>query len=300
MHSFGNFLILILERILAVAYLYFHRKKVVKIFKPNDKTIKDFGNQWQIHSEVREDFWTSDEMFKDHFPKSFDLNQFRGKVILEIGSGSGRILQMISRYKPKSLIGVEPSSGFQNLAKNTKSIPNLKIINESGADFQVHNLDYVISFGVIHHIPEPDPVITNAFRSLKPGGQLIVWVYGKENNQPYVLVQSIIRNITKFFPDILLDKISLFLTYIADSYAKISSNLFNEKLPLTEYLIEVFGPCARQEKKFIIFDQLNPDYAKYYKQEEIQELLTKCGFETLLLFHRHGYSWTAIGSKPYL
>ena len=56
MRSFGNFLILILERILAVAYLYFHRKKVVKIFKPNDKTIKDFGNEWQIHGEVREDY----------------------------------------------------------------------------------------------------------------------------------------------------------------------------------------------------------------------------------------------------
>jgi len=239
-------------------------------------------------------------MFRDHFPKSFDINQFREKVILEIGSGSGRILQMISRYEPKTLIGVEPSSGFQNLEKNTKSIPNLKLINKSGADFKADNLDYIISFGVIHHIPEPDSVFANAFHSLKPGGQLIVWVYGKENNQPYVAIQSMIRNVTKYFPDILLDKISYFLTYIADFYGMMSNNFFNSKLPLTNYLVNVFGPCARQEKKFIIFDQLNPDYAKYYKRVEIQELFTKCGFEILLLFHRHGYSWTAIGRKPYL
>jgi SAM-dependent methyltransferase len=262
------------------------------------KTIRDFGNQWQIHGELRQSFWTSDEMFRSHFPKNFNLKNLEGKEILEIGSGSGRILHMISKYKPKNLTGIEPSTGFLNLVKNTKSIPNLKLVNKTGAEFKEHSLDYIFSLGVIHHIPDPDPVITNAFNSLKPGGILIVWVYGKENNRLYITAQNIIRKITKLLPDIIVDRISYFLSFIVDFYAKIA-NLLSFNLPLTAYLTNVYGPCDRNEKKYIIFDQLNPDYAKYYRKQEVQELFIRAGFQNPQLFHRHGYSWTAIGIKPF-
>jgi SAM-dependent methyltransferase len=261
------------------------------------KTIRDFGNQWQIHGELRQSFWTSDEMFRSHFPKNFDLKKLEGKEVLEIGSGSGRILHMISRYKPKNLTGVEPSIGFLNLVENTKSIPNLKLFNETGAEFKTHSLDYIFSIGVIHHIPDPNPVITNAFNSLKPGGALIVWVYGKENNRLYVTAQYLLRKVTKSLPDFIVDKISFFLSFIVDFYADIA-NLLSLNLPLTAYLTNVYGPCDRNEKKYIIFDQLNPDYAKYYRKQEVQELFIKAGFQNPQLYHRHGYSWTAIGIKP--
>lgn len=262
------------------------------------KTIRDFGNQWQIHGELRESFWTSDEMFRSHFPKNFDLKKLQGKEILEIGSGSGRILHMISRYKPKNLTGIEPSTGFSKLVENTKSIPNLKLVNKTGAEFKAHSLDYIFSLGVIHHIPDPNPVITNAFNSLKPGGILIVWVYGKENNRLYVTAQYLIRKLTKLLPDIIVDKISYFLSFAVDFYANIA-NQFRFNLPLTEYLTNVYGPCDRNAKKYIIFDQLNPNYAKYYREQELQELFIKAGFQNPQLFHRHGYSWTAIGIKPF-
>ena len=29
-------------------------------------------------------------------------------------------------------------------------------------------------------------------------------------------------------------------------------------------------PCSREEKKYIVFDQLNPTYAKYYRLEELE------------------------------
>jgi SAM-dependent methyltransferase len=263
----------------------------------NHKTINDFGNQWKIHGELREDHWTSDQMFRDHFPKDFDFLIFKGAKVLEVGAGSGRILHMVSNYHPSQLIGVEPSDSFENLLLNTKNIPNLHLLNTSGANFHLKNLDVIISLGVIHHIPEADKVLHNIFNSLKKGGYFIMWVYGYENNRTYVALQKILRAFTIFLPDYLLDKFSLIISYMFDFYGIISKNIFSNRLSLSKYYKNVYSMCARKEKKYIIFDQLNPSYSKYYKQHEVYELLKRNGFNNIELYHRHGYSWTAVAIK---
>lgn len=262
-----------------------------------NETIGDFGNQWQIHGQLRENHWTSDQMFRDHFPDDFDFNIFRGSRVLEVGSGSGRILHMLSRYEPSELFGVEPSIGFSNLIKNTAEISNIKLLNVSGSEFGEKNLDVVISLGVIHHIPAASEVVSNIHNSLKNGGLFLMWVYGRENNQPYVFLQSLARKITKNLPDKILDALSLFISYIFDFYGGISRIVFANRLPLSGYYTYVYSDCGRREKKYIIFDQLNPTYSKYYTQADVLELLRSSGFEDITTYHRHGYSWTAIAKK---
>jgi SAM-dependent methyltransferase len=261
------------------------------------KTIEDFGNQWQIHGNLRQDHWTSDLMFRDHFPSDFNFSILVGKRVLEVGSGSGRILRMLSRYSPKELIGIEPSSGFAKLVENTNDIKNLKLINISGSDFKVDNLDVIISLGVIHHIPNASEVIQNIYHSLAEDGTFIMWVYGRENNQPYVFFQENARKLTKMLPDNVLNQISLGVSFLFDLYGVLSKILFYNKLPLTGYHQNVFSKCGRREKKYIIFDQLNPTYSKYYREAEVIYLLESNGFQEVKTFHRHGYSWTAVARK---
>ena len=261
------------------------------------KTINDFGNQWKIHGELSVDHWTSDQMFRDHFPKDFDFSILKGAKVLEIGSGSGRILHMLSNYRPLQLIGVEPSDAFENLKINTADVPNLLLLNTSGSNFDQKNLDVIISLGVIHHIPHADKVVHNVFNSLKKGGYFIMWVYGFENNIAYVALQKILRSFTIFLPDYFLDKFSWLISYLFDFYGLISRVLFSNRLSLSGYYKNVYSKCGRKEKKYIIFDQLNPSYSKYYKKQEVYELLKRNGFNNIELYHRHGYSWTAIAKK---
>jgi SAM-dependent methyltransferase len=270
---------------------------LIIIKRNRNRTIQDFGNQWKIHGELKDDHWTSLNMFKDHFPKDFDFTIFDQKNILEVGSGSGRILNMLSHFDPKTLIGVEPSNGFELLSKNTSALRNLKLINLSGSEFKVNNVDIIVSLGVIHHIPEPDSVVQNVYNSLNKDGIFVMWVYGLENNLTYVLVRKTLSYLTRFLNDKFLDRISLALSYIFDLYGLISKSIFNNKLMLSSYYTQVFSRCGRQEKKYIIFDQLNPAYAKYYKKSEVLSLLNKNGFENIALYHRHSYSWTAIARK---
>jgi hypothetical protein len=69
-------------------------------------------------------------------------------------------------------------------------------------------------------------------------------------------------------------------------------------LPLRSYLEHVLWPMTPDNRRLVIYDQLNPAYARYYRQNEALALLTSAGFTDVRAYHRHGYSWTVIGTKP--
>jgi len=65
------------------------------------------------------------------------------------------------------------------------------------------------------------------------------------------------------------------------------------------YARNVLARLPRKIRGLTIYDQLNPAYAKYYRREEAEALLLRAGFTDVRTYHRHGYSWTATGSKPH-
>ena len=260
-------------------------------------TIRDFGNQWLIHGQLRDDHWTSDEMFRDYLFDLLDPNFITGKTVLEVGSGSGRILRMIDRYHPKRLIGVEPSIGVSNLLSNTKDIENLEVLNVKGADFRIKDVDVILSLGVIHHIKNPQRTLENIYSSLHSDGIFVCWVYGMENNRPYVVVRKFLSNITRVLSDEKLDSFCTILQNFIVRYGEFSVRYLKSRLPITTYIQEVFAPCGELERKYILFDQLNPAYAKYYTKRKFTKTLKEAGFTRIELAHRHGYSWTALAYK---
>ena len=68
-------------------------------------------------------------------------------------------------------------------------------------------------------------------------------------------------------------------------------------LPLRQYMREVMSGFDRRNRYFLIFDQLNCGYAKYYTGDEARELMESGGFQNVRTYHRHGMSWTVIGEK---
>jgi hypothetical protein len=61
---------------------------------------------------------------------------------------------------------------------------------------------------------------------------------------------------------------------------------------------EVVAKLEPSHRRLTIYDQLNPAYAKYYTRAEAEQLLVEAGFVDLHLHHRHGYSWSLVGTKP--
>lgn len=69
-------------------------------------------------------------------------------------------------------------------------------------------------------------------------------------------------------------------------------------LPMRKYMSNVLARLPRSVRYLTIYDQLNPAYAKYYRKAEAEGLLARAGFVDVKTYHRHGYSWTVVGTKP--
>ena len=71
-------------------------------------------------------------------------------------------------------------------------------------------------------------------------------------------------------------------------------------LPMRKYMRNVLARFPRSVRRLTIYDQLNPAYAKYYREDEARALLERHGFRNVRTHHRHGYSWSVAGetSRP--
>jgi len=254
---------------------------------------KDFGNQFITDNKIN-DYWGGIQNFKDIiFP--FNPKLIKNKVIMEVGSGSGRIIKNLLKFLPQRIVSIEPSKAIGVAKKNNSFIKIIKFKKIKGENLQYKNkFDYVFSLGVIHHIPKYDLVCKKIYNSLKKNGKFICWVYGYEGNELYIFIFNNLRRVTIMLPDFILRIITNFLNIILYIYIFLCNFI---PLPLKKYMINVFSKFSYEKRNYVIFDQLNPSYAKYFKKEEIYDLLKNNRFKKIKLYHRHKYSWTAIAQK---
>lgn len=259
------------------------------------RTIDDFGAQWQRYT-TNEGYYASKELLADILSPFVKPDDIAGTAVGEIGSGSGRIVNMLLQSGAQSVVAVEPSKAVETLRENTKHFgEKVRILNIPGERLPKElELDFIFSIGVLHHIPEPKTTATAAFSALKPGGRILIWLYGHEGNEAYLRFVVPLRAITTRLPDILLIAICHLLNVLLGFYIFCCRFL---PLPLAAYINNVLGKFSWRKRYLVIFDQLNPAYAKYYKRNEVLELLESAGFSDVSVHHRHGYSWTAIGTR---
>ena len=260
-----------------------------------DQTIKDFGEQWLRYRES-DGFYGSMELFSDiiyPFLKCSDINNCK---VAEIGSGVGRIVNILLEGGAKHVIATEPSDAFQVLCHNIRQPEKVSCLKITGDQLPPYgDLDFVFSIGVLHHIPDPAPVVEAVFKALRPGGHFLAWVYGKEGNRLYLALVRPLRGLTKHLPHFFLASLVEVIYYPLVLYIKLCSWL---PLPLRGYILSIFEKMSPEKRRLIIYDQLNPSYAKYYTRKEVEKLFLDGKFENVRIYHRHGYSWTVIGTKP--
>ena len=253
----------------------------------------DFGEQFEVDNKI-DGFHGSKEMLED-VVRPFNLKLIKNKVIMEVGSGSGRILKNLLKFNPKQITAVEPSKAINVAKKNneeSKKIIFKKIKGENINDIKKY--DFVFSLGVIHHIPNYKKACKKIYNSLKTNGKFICWVYGYEGNELYIFIFNNLRRLTILLPDFLLRFLCNIMNLILYFYIFLCKFL---SLPLKDYLLNVFAKCSFSKRNYIIFDQLNPSFSKYFKREEIEQLMKISGFKEVKLQRRHKYSWTIISKK---
>lgn len=260
-----------------------------------ERTIRDFGDQWSRYRE-NEGYYASTDLLQDIVEPLLPLGEIRGKRVADIGSGTGRIVNMLLAAGAAHVVAVEPSAAFEVLAGNVRDPRAVSLLRIPGDELPAYgDLDLVLSIGVLHHIPDPAPVVNAAFNALKPGGRMLVWLYGKEGNETYLAFSEPLRAITRRLPHPVLVAVVWTLYPFLAVYIRLARHA---RIPLHDYLNSYLGKLSPKQRRLVMYDQLNPSYAKYYTRDEARALLEKGGFSDVRLHHRHNYSWTVLGCKP--
>jgi SAM-dependent methyltransferase len=260
------------------------------------RTIDDFGEQW-THFRSNEGYYGSLELFDDLIAPYLRRDDFNGASVADIGSGTGRIVRMLAAAGASRIVAVEPSAAMGPLRENTRDLADRVDYVQATGDrlAPAQELDLVVSFGVLHHIPDPDPVVRAALAALRPGGRMLVWLYGYEGNELYLALARSLRLLTRRLPHAWLSALSRGLVLPVDVYIAACRHL---RLPMRDYMVRHLGALGRDARILTIYDQLNPQYARYYRRDEAIALLSRAGFVDVRAHHRHGYSWTVIGTRP--
>lgn len=260
-----------------------------------DATIRDFGAQWTAYRD-NDGYYASTAMFRDIVAPLMAPEAFAGKRVIDIGAGTGRIVRMLLAAGAAKVVAVEPSDAAEVLRANTIDVADkVEILRLRGDEIPAEpKADFVLSIGVLHHIADPAPVVAAAFTSLQPGGRMLVWLYGREGNGLYLAIFGPLRAVTRRLPDFFLRGLCHALCALLTTYVALAKFL---PVPMRVYCRKVLAKYPYKHLFLTIFDQLNPAYAKYYRRQEAFDLLNAAGFVDIELHHRHGYSWTAVGTK---
>jgi SAM-dependent methyltransferase len=264
----------------------------------DQKTIRDFGEQWTTYRDSA-GFFGSLALLAD-FIAPFPVALFQDARVADIGAGTGRFALALLEAGARHVVAVEPSASVAVVREKLRGIDaeRVTVLNTTGdalpSDLE---LDYAISVGVLHHIRNPEPVVAAVYRALKPGGKFVIWLYGKEGSRLYLALALPVRAVSRHLPARAKALLARAFGGPLGLYIELCRRLPRVRWPLREYMVEILGRLDAEKRVLVIYDQLNPHYAKYYTGAEARKMMESAPFD-VSLHHRKRYSWVVIGTKP--
>jgi SAM-dependent methyltransferase len=119
-----------------------------------------------------------------YLPQIVDFNGFTGQTLLEIGCGIGIDLLRFARGGAR-VTGVDLSTTAIDLATQNFALhglggkADLRVANGEALPFPDGSFDVVYAHGVVQYTADPDRLVREAYRALKPGGHGIFMVYNR-------------------------------------------------------------------------------------------------------------------------
>lgn len=207
------------------------------------------------HSLINNPLWPEGSILEKFLPYA----KFANKNVLEIGCGAGLVSSHIAR-SGGHLHAIDLTSRAIQMTQRRFELCGLTgDIRQMDAEklaFEDASMDFVVSWGVIHHSGNMSAVLDQIYRVLRPGGQAFIMVYNR-NSLRYQIYCRIWLGIIKLkYRTMSLAEIAGSITdgdiarhltksefnVLASRFSSVSYSLSDEKTTIMKYLLGLGAP----------------------------------------------------------
>jgi SAM-dependent methyltransferase len=263
-----------------------------------ERTAESFAYEWQHFGGLREE-WEQNflDYMRPHGPEFFE-----GLSVLDVGTGSGRHSQQAHRFGA-NVVAVDVGDSIDVARRN---LPNqvLTIQADAGAlPFEQGSFDFVMSIGVLHHLPDPGGTLASIARYAQPGGRVRVYLYWVPPHRWHRRLLGLVtaaRRLTTRLPYRLLHAVcypiaacayGLFVLPYRLTRRIPSLRRLADALPLKTYADYPFAVCVNDQ-----FDRFSAPIENRYTKQEVEAMMRAAGLVEVQVLPNHG--WVAEGTRP--
>jgi SAM-dependent methyltransferase len=244
-----------------------------------------FGYEWEKYNKLFPEYEKQFLNWISPINPAF----IKGKRVLDAGCGMGRNSYWCLKYGAKKVTAFDVDGRcIESSSKLMGNAPNFQVLRRSIYDIDFDSeFDFVFSIGVIHHLEDAEKAVRKLVRALKPGGKLLLWVYGYHRATLGIRIINTLRKVTSRLPLPLTHKISYIFSVPAFLFIKIFR-------PSGKYFRQL-ATFRFTHLHSIVFDQLLPEIGNYYKRQDAERLVSQ--LKDVRIYCKNDNSWTIIGTR---
>ena len=269
----------------------------------DQEVINSFGHEWTAfdYSDTENDEALDRQFLAYSTP--INLNKFNtgSAVAADFGAGSGRWTSKLLPYF--SLVyALEPSDGASKVLFNKfNGEQKVKLLQETvGANsIPAKSLDFAMSLGVLHHIPDTGLAIKDIALKVKSGGVFLCYIYYDLENKPYLyrglfwtansirwVISRLPYAVRRFIAQIIAGLVYFPLARAAMLLKTLGKDVSN--FPLHHYANMPFVMLQNDA-----LDRFGTRLEQRFSKKEISEMLQAAGFDiSTLCFSSQEPFWT--------
>lgn len=259
------------------------------------KVGRNFGYKWKAYPDFLS---TYEGRFLDNIhPLTPDV--FRGKTVLEACCGIGIPDFYIARAGARRVIGFDVSDSIFIARKRCREYPNVDFVKADIASLPFQpKFDIAVCLAALHHLPVPREGFDRLVSALRPGGTLMLWVYGREGSRPVRWFVDPVRSVlARRCPLPLLNGIAGACAVGLWGVVHGVYRPWARGLPMFEYM-QYIRHCPFRQLHEMVFDQLLSPITHYLTQEELVRWFKEERFARYEVTPMNGMSWRAYGILP--
>lgn len=247
-------------------------------FVNSEQYASAFGEEWTKWPRAQLDSATglSESREKLQAAFTFPLSDLAGKVVVDIGCGTGRFSE-IALEEGAEVVCVDMTRAIDVAKSNLQQFERAHFVQADIFALPLRSdFDVVFSLGVLHHTPDARSAFLRIVRLLRPGGVISIRLYAAYN-KAYIKTTEFYRRFTKRMNPSLLFKLAHIAVplYYIDKIPGVGPLITRILLPVS------VNPPTHAWRVCNTFDLYSPQYQSFHTHAEVDDWFHDAGLEAI-------------------